>query len=133
MKKKLFYSLLALTLLFSFSCSRDSDEQSFNSIKQKLIGKWYFGDPAIYGTTGENHSFTFTNDNVVTYRSGPEASDFENGSYTVDGNKLTMVYPDNVVITYVQKVVFLGDNKVEFRPTGSPNEEAYEGDYYKGN
>jgi len=133
MKKKLFYSLLALTLLFSFSCSRDRDEQPSNSTKQKLIGKWYFGDPAIYGTTGENHSFTFSNDNVVTYRFGSQTTYFENGSYTVDGDKLTMVYPDNVVVTYVQKVVFSGDSKVEFRPTGNPNEDAYEGDYYKGN
>ena len=42
-----------------------------------------------------------------------------------------MVYSQNVTLTFVQKVVFLSDKKVQFIETGKPNEEPYDGTYYK--
>ena len=136
MKKTIFYSLLISILLLSFSCSRDEDSGTSNETKQKLIGKWYFADPAIYGYS-TNNSFTFTSDGKVTYSywAGGSGSGFdsETGTYSVEGDVLRMVYPQNVTLTFVQKVVFLTDKKVQFIETGKPNEEPYDGTYYKVN
>ena len=136
MKKAFFYTLLASLLLF-INCSKDEDDKatSPNLTKQKLIGKWYFADPAIYGYS-TNNSFTFTSDGKVTYTYWTgTASDFdsETGPYSVEGDKLTMIYPENTVLTFVQKVVFVTDTKVNFEATGNPNEEPYDGTYYKEN
>lgn len=124
--------MITLSLFTAIGCSRDNgvDESTSANLKTKLIGKWYFADPAIYGTSN-NNSFTFTTDNKVTYKFGSGASDYENGTYSVDGDKLTMTYPQNVTLTYVQKVVFLTDTKVEFVATGKAGEEPYDGTYYK--
>ena len=138
MKKSIFYTFLVSILLLSISCSKDHDnESSLNETGQKLIGKWYFTDPStnpIY-----NHSFTFSTDGKVVYRFWPGGSstdlDSENGTFTVDGDKMTMIFPGNVTLTYVQKVVFISSTKVKFIATGNPNEEPYygTGTYYKAN
>ena len=136
MKKTIFYSLLISILLLSFSCSREDDSSTSNENKQKLIGKWYFADPATYGYS-TNNSFTFTSDGKVTYSywAGGSGSGFdsETGTYSVEGDVLRMVYSQNVTLTFVQKVVFLTDKKVQFIETGKPNEEPYDGTYYKVN
>ncbi len=134
MKKTIFYSLLISILLVSFNCSRSDDSSSSNETKQKLIGKWYFADPATYGYS-TNNSFTFTSDGKVTYTywegGGSGGFDSETGTYSIEGDVLKMVYPEVVTLTFVQKVVFLSDKKVEFVATGKPNEEPYDGTYYK--
>ncbi len=141
MKKSIFYTFLVLSfLVLSFSCSKDScskdhdNESSLNETGQKLIGKWYFADPStnpIYN----NHSFTFSTDGKVVYRYWPGGSstdlDSENGIFTVDGDKMTMIFPGKVTLTYVQKVVFISSTKVKFIATGNPNEIPYYGTYYK--
>lgn len=137
MKKHVLLFLLFSIITISFSCSRNDDDlNSSNETRQKLIGKWYFSDPSVYGFS-TNNSFTFTSDGKVTYTywTGGMNSDFdsETGTYTADGDKLTMIYPETVTLKFVQKVVFHSDKKVEFVDTGNPNEEPYDGTYYKVN
>lgn len=137
MKKHVLLFLLFSIITISFSCSRNDDDlNSSNETRQKLIGKWYFSDPSVYGFS-TNNSFTFTSDGKVTYSywAGGSGSGFdsETGTYSVEGDVLRMVYPQNVTLTFVQKVVFLTDKKVQFIETGKPNEEPYDGTYYKVN
>lgn len=125
--------LILITMTLFLSCSSDESESENNSTYQKLIGKWYFGDP----TTNpiENHSFTFTSQGDVTYYYGDgtanSVDDYETGTFSVDGEVMTMIYPETVVLTFIQKVNFITDNKVEFLSTGNSGENAYEGIYYK--
>ncbi len=135
MKKTIFYTFLVAVLLLTFSCSSsDDDTSSLNETGQKLIGKWYFDDPSIYGYT-HNNSFTFTSDGKVVYRywdgSPGNNYDSETGTFTTDGDKMTMKFPATVTLTFIQKVVFVTDKKVNFVATGNPNEEPYDGDYFK--
>ena len=136
MKKTIFYSLLLAISLFIVGCSRsdDSDSGSKNETQQKLIGKWYFGDPAVYGYK-TNNSFTFTSNGKVTYTywAGGNSGEFESetGTYKLNGDILTMVYPDKVTLTFIQKVVFKSDKIVEFKETGKSGAEPYDGTYYK--
>ena len=54
---KTFYLVfLAMISLSLSNCSRDDDNNSGddNSVKQKLIGKWYFSDPSVYGYNYNN-------------------------------------------------------------------------------
>lgn len=134
MKTILKSSLIAIMLLVVFSCSKDdNDSSSLNETGQKLVGTWYFNDPSTSPTS--NNSFTFTSDGKVTYRfltiNGGNNYDSETGTFKVEGDKLTMVYPQTVSLTFVQKVVFVTDKKVQFVSTGNPNEEPYDGTYYK--
>lgn len=126
---------LILIAIFSLvACSSDDDNSSNNNeISQNLLGKWYFEDPTTNPTY--NNSFTFTADgNVVySYWDGTPGNNYdsETGTFSVEGDILTMVYPETVVLTFIQKVVFISENEVEFQDTGVAGEEAYEGTYYK--
>mgnify|MGYP001081317042 CR=1 FL=1 len=55
----------------------------------------------------------------------------EIGDWSMDGNILTMVYPENVVLTFVQEVVFTNDNIVQFIEVSGSEYEAWEGTYYR--
>lgn len=135
---KTFYLVfLAMISLSLSNCSRDDDNNSGddNSVKQKLIGKWYFSDPSVYGYN-YNNSFTFSSDDKVVYKywAGTGSGnnfDSETGSFTIKDDKLTMVFPKTVSLTYVQKVIFISDKKVEFVKTGNASEEPFDGTYYK--
>jgi hypothetical protein len=131
--KKTIYFLSITLLIITSSCSSDDDSpNSNNEIYQSLIGKWFFDDPSTNPI--DNNSFTFTSEGNVTYSywtsSGVEVVN-ETGTFSVDGEILTMVFPENVELTFIQKVVFINDNKVEFQPTGNSGEDAYEGDYFR--
>ena len=126
---------MLLTLsAFSFSCSSDNDSSNKNEIYQKLIGKWYFQDPSVYGYT-KNNSFTFSSNNHVTYSYW--LGDFENtfdsetGSFNVNGDVLKMTFPDGVELVFVQKVEFINNNTVQFLQVEGSNEKPYKGTYYK--
>lgn len=137
MKKTVLLIAIVISTLFS-GCSKDDDGQANNTNKvyKNLIGKWYFGDPEEYGYS-MNNSFTFTSKGNVTYSywTGGQGNDFdsETGTFSVDGDILTMIYPEKVEIIFVQKVVFVNEGKMEFLPTGNADEEAYDGEYFKAN
>ncbi len=131
--KYLFLVLMTLTL-FSSCSSDDSSSNGNNEVYQKLLGKWYFSDPSVYGYE-TNNSFIFSSNGNVTYSywTGGASNDFdsETGTFSVEGDILTMVYPETVTLTFIQKVEFISDTKVKFIETGNPNEEPYDGTYYK--
>ncbi|MCB4807546.1 hypothetical protein LG651_04735 [Tamlana sp. 62-3] len=127
--KKIYLVLIAILSLVSCSTEDNTIE---NETHAKLIGKWYFDDPNIYPEG--NNSFTFSTNGVVTYTNwNPyvDAFEDEDGTYSFDGDIMTMTFPDGVSLTFVQKVVFINNNIVEFQETGVSGELAYEGDYFR--
>lgn len=128
--KRIIYILLLLQVCLISSCSSDDDSSGSNEVSQKLMGKWYFSDPEgndFYDT----HYFLFTSNSKVTYSYGPDEFDSETGNFEVEGDILTMVFPETVTLTYVQKVVFVDDNTVQFVQVEDSNEEPYDGTYYR--
>ncbi|MEZ4801146.1 MAG: hypothetical protein R2797_00120 [Gelidibacter sp.] len=132
--KKRIYFLLFILLGLSFGCSSDDSSSNLNETGQRLLGKWYFGNPAIIGLA-TNNSFTFTSNGEVTYSywTGGADNDFynESGTFNVDGDIMTMTFPEGVELTFVQQVVFENDFKVYFEPVDGSELDAYEGDYFK--
>lgn len=134
MKRILLFCIMLMSSALLFNCSNDDDSSIENTSTQKLIGKWYFEDPKVVGYT-TNNSFTFSKDKTVVYSywSGGKANEFdsEKGTYELKGYVLTMIFPKGVSLTYVQKVTYINDKKIEFTSTGNSNEQAYVGTYYK--
>lgn len=127
-----------LTLIAIFSlvaCTSDDDNSSDNETFDSLIGQWFFEDPATNPTI--NNSFTFNSDGSVIYSywDGTPGNNYdsETGSFSVDADILTMTFPENVTLTYVQRVNFINANIVEFLSTGVSGEEPYDGDYFRAN
>ncbi|KJD33977.1 hypothetical protein PK35_04370 [Tamlana nanhaiensis] len=130
MKTILKFSLTALLLILVASCSTSDD--STNEIETQLLGKWLFENPN--NNPSVNNSFTFNPNGNVTYSYWTGSGnnyDTETGTFSFNGDIMTMDFPENVNLTYIQKVVFLGDNVVGFQPTGISGENAYEGDYFR--
>ncbi|HIP33662.1 MAG TPA: hypothetical protein EYG89_02785 [Bacteroidia bacterium] len=130
--KKTIYFLSITLLIITSSCSSDDDSSNNNETYQNLIGRWYFDNPN--NNPIDNNSFTFTSEGNVTYSywtsSGVEVVN-EIGTFSVDDEIMTMIFSEGVTLTYVQKVIFINDNVVEFQPTGVSGENAYEGDYFR--
>lgn len=132
MKSILKFSLLVLSIALVSSCSSDDSDNNQNEIQTQLLGKWLFENPNNNPTV--NNSFAFTTSGSVTYSYWTGSGnnyDNETGTYSFNGDVMTMDFPENVNLTYVQKVVFLGENVVEFQSTGVSGENAYEGDYFR--
>ncbi|NDI98343.1 hypothetical protein GWA97_04575 [Flavobacterium sp. LaA7.5] len=131
MRKALYFFSILLTLVVFTNCSNDDDSSNNNNeTYQKLIGKWYHDTP----DPEYNSALTFKNNGQViyTYWTGNgNTYDNETGSFSVEGDVMTMVFPETVTLTFVQKVVFVNDDKADFQPTGNPNEEAYEGFWFR--
>ncbi|GAA4237590.1 hypothetical protein GCM10022291_24750 [Postechiella marina] len=132
MKTILKLSLTVLLLTLTTSCSSDDNDINTNELQSQLLGKWLFENPN--NNPSVNNSFTFTSSGNVTYSywtgSGTNY-DSETGTFTFNGDIMTMVFPEGVTLTYVQKVLFTNDNVVEFQSTGVSGEDAYEGDYFR--
>lgn len=129
--KNTFLTLIAILSLVA--CSSDDDSQEQNEIQIQLLGKWLFENPNNNPTT--NNSFTFTSNGEVTYSywDGGQGNNYdsETGTFSLNGDIMTMTFPENVSLTFVQKVVFINENVVEFQETGVAGENAYEGDYFR--
>ncbi len=123
--------MLFLLVSLTFSCSSDSDSNSeLNQNAEKLLGTW--------GTLDSQDTFykkfTFRNDlkaEYYTYPGGSQPELEEVGTWSMDGDILTMSFPETIELTFVQKVVFTNDTQVKFNSTGVSGEEAYSGTYYK--
>lgn len=130
MKKVL---LVLIAILALTSCSSDDDKNNSSEIETKLIGKWFFENPNNNPTV--NNSFTFTSDGKVIYSYWDGGSgnnyDSETGTFSFNEDVMTMTFPEGVSLTFVQKVVFINENVVEFEETGMSNENAYDGVYYR--
>src|SRR5690606_26489857 len=97
MKKTILFLTLIISSLAIMSCDSD-DNSSLNEIEQKLLGKWYFEEQP---TDIPNNSFTFNSNKSVryTYWTGGSNNDFdyEDGSWSMSGDILTMKFPDDDV------------------------------------
>lgn len=126
---------LALITVFVFTaCSTDDNESSSSEVESQILGKWLFDNPN--SNLSWNNSFTFTSDGSVTYSFwdgvyGSNNYDSETGTFSFDGDIMTMIFPEGVSLTFVQKVVYINDNVVEFQSTGVSGENAYDGDYFR--
>ena len=133
MKKTIYFFTVLLSLALFTNCSSDYDSPNQNNeTYQKLIGKWYFEDPST--NPAMNNSFTFVSNGQVTYTYETlegNGYDSETGTFSVNNDVLTMVFPETVTLIFVQKVVFIDDNTVQFVQAEGSNEEPYEGTYYK--
>ncbi len=127
--KNIFLVLIAISVLTG--CS--SDDDNLSEIETQLLGKWLFENPNNNPTI--NNSFTFTSNGSVTYSywDGGQGNNYdsETGTFSFNGDVMTMIFSENVTLTFVQKVVFINGNVVEFQPTGVSGENAYEGDYFR--
>lgn len=128
MKKTILFFTVMVMSIANFSCNND-DSTNLNENAQKLIGTW--------GTLGWDDEFykkfTFRNDSKVeyyTYHSNENELE-EIGTWSMDGDILTMVYPETITSTFVQKVIFISDSKVQFIQAEGSNEEPWEGTYYR--
>jgi len=134
MKTFLKLSLTLVLFVFATSCSsEDSNSSDLNEIETQLLGTWYFENPST--NPSNNNSFTFASQGKVTYsywdgKSGDNYYD-ETGTFSFNGDVMTMIFPEGVSLVFVQKVVFINDNVVEFEEKGVSNENAYDGVYYK--
>ncbi|MCL6218582.1 hypothetical protein [Zunongwangia pacifica] len=127
--KKNFLALIAF--LSIVACSSD-DDSVLSEIQSQLIGKWYFENPST--NPEHNNSFTFTSNGTVTYTNwNPNSESYisEDGSYSFDGDIMTMTFPEGVTLTFIQKVVFISENIVEFQETDISGSTAYVGDYFR--
>lgn len=132
MKRTLYLFIVLMSLTIFTNCSDDdkTTNNTNNEVYQKLIGKWYHDSPE----PEYNSALTFkSNGSVIyTYWTGNSNNyDTETGTFNVDGEIMTMVFPQTVTLTFVQKVVFINNNQADFQPTGNANEEAYEGMWYR--
>jgi hypothetical protein len=113
-----FTFIFLITLLLNSCSSDDSNNDNLSELETQLLGKWYFGNPQIVGLE-TNNSFTFNSDGQVIYSYWSGGADFdfltETGTYSFSGDIMTMVYPEGVTLTFVQKVVFINNNVVEFQ------------------
>lgn len=131
MKKSILLFVLLISSFISFSCSGDDDSNSLNETAQKLIGTWgdYGLDEVFY------KKFTFRNDSKVEYYTYPNPNGEpileEVGNWSMDGDILTMEFPETVLLIYVQKVVFSDDNTVQFIEVPESEHDAWEGTYYR--
>ena len=125
--------LLVLISIFALTaCS--SDDENLSEIESQLLGKWFFENPN--NNLNTNNFFTFASNGSVTYTYiSLEGNIYlsETGTYSFNGDIMTMIFPDSVSITFVQRVVFISDNLVEFVPTGVTGENPYDGDYFRDN
>ncbi len=126
---------LALIAIFLFTaCSTEDNDNSLNDEQSQILGKWFFDNPN--NNPSWNNSFTFNSNGNVTYSfwdgvDGSNNYDSETGTFSFEGDIMTMVFPEGVSLTFVQKVVYINDNVVEFQSTGVTGEEAYDGDYFR--
>ncbi len=132
---KSFFNLSILLLsIVILGCSSSDDGNDTNQIDSQLLGQWYFGNPLLVGLE-TNNSFTFNANGEVIYSYWSGGADFdfltETGTYSFEGDIMTMIFPEDVTLTFVQKVVFINDDVVEFQSTGVAGENAYEGDYFR--
>ncbi len=129
--KNTFLALIAI-LLFT-ACSSDDNVNNSSDVESQILGKWLFDNPNT--NPSFNNSFTFTSDGNVTYSywDGGQGNNYdsETGTFSFNGDIMTMIFPEGVSLTFVQKVVYINNNVVEFQSTGVSGENAYEGDYFR--
>lgn len=120
MKKNLTLILVFTTILTFFnSCSSDGDNNnndSSNSSNSEIIGTW--GPKWNDGSGIAVHpKFTFLSNGKVkyyTYPSGKKPELEEIGTFTMNGNIITMNFPETVEIKFKNTVTFISETQFNF-------------------
>ena len=117
MKKILsFVFVLTTVITFLTSCSSDDDSNG-NSSNSEIIGTW--------GTKWNNGSgiavhpkFTFLSNGRVkyyVYPSGNQPELEEIGTWNMNGDIITMNFPETVEIKFKNKVIFINETQFDFQ------------------
>lgn len=126
--------LCAFTLLTG--CSTDDDSSSSQDINQKIIGNWAPEPLNAFSSDSLNYykRFTYRNDGKVEYyiySVDNEPYLAEVGNWVLDGDILTMNFPETVNLIFVQKVKFINDNLLNFSEVTDSDEDGYFGNYVR--
>ena len=136
MKKILsFVFVLTTVITFLTSCSSDDDSNG-NSSNSEIIGTW--------GTKWNNGSgiavhpkFTFlTNGRVkfYVYQSGNQPELEEIGTWNMNGDIITMNFPETVEIKFKNKVIFINETQFDFQEIQESGYDSWNAEsYFKTN
>ena len=126
--------LILIAILSFVSCSSDDDNgNNLSEVEAQIFGRWLFENPNNNPTINNSFAFTSEGNVIYSYWDGNAGNNYlsETGTFSFSGDIMTMIFPEGVSLTFVQKVVYINDNVVEFQPTGVSTENAYEGDYFR--
>ena len=108
--------ILALVIVTFTSCSSDDDSGSNNNeIVSKLIGTWGVINPNDNLELVELSFYDNGSVKYYTYFNYPNPELEEIGNWSVNGSILTMDFTETVLLRYVQNVIFIGDNELQFQ------------------
>ena len=136
MKKILsFVFVLTTVITFLTSCSSD-DDSSGNSSNSEIIGTW--------GTKWNNGSgiavhpkFTFLSNGRVkyyVYPSGNQPELEEIGTWNMNGDIITMNFPETVEIKFKNKVIFINETQFDFQEIQESGYDSWNAEsYFKTN
>jgi hypothetical protein len=129
--RKILGLIVVFTTLMTVCNSCSSDDGGSNSNSQ-IVGTW--------GTKWNNGSgiavhpkFTFlSNGNVkyYTHQSGNEPELQEIGTWNMSGDILTMEFPETVLITFKNKVIFTNETEIEFEEVIQSGFETWSAETY---
>ena len=136
MKKILsFVFVLTTVITFLTSCSSDDDSQG-NSSNSEIIGTW--------GTKWNNGSgiavhpkFTFLSNGRVkyyVYPSGNQPELEEIGTWNMNGDIITMNFPETVEIKFKNKFIFINETQFDFQEIQESGYDSWNAEsYFKTN
>lgn len=136
MKKNLsFVFVLTTVITFLTSCSSDDDSNG-NSSNSEIIGTW--------GTKWNNGSgiavhpkFTFLSNGRVkyyVYPSGNQPELEEIGTWNMNGDIITMNFPETVEIKFKNKVIFINETQFDFQEIQESGYDSWNAEsYFKTN
>lgn len=114
MKKIILFFVLMMTSFIFFNCSSDDDitNSTSNPIEQKLIGKWYIDGSN--STDVEPNSYTFKGNKTVSYKYyvSSEGWRVEDGTWILEGNKLTMKFIEDGVELIMIHTIEINDSGI---------------------
>lgn len=114
--KKIFTLIFAFTTLVTFLTSCSNDDDGGNNSNSEIIGTW--GTEWNNGTGVAVHpKFTFLSNGRVkyyTYPSGSQPELEEIGTWNMNGDILTMNFPETVEIKFKNKVTFISETQFDF-------------------
>ena len=120
--KKIFTLFFAFTTLVTFLTSCSNDDEVGNSSNSEIIGTW--GTEWNNGTGNAIHpKFTFMSNGKVKYYIYPNLTYpelAEIGTWSMNNNIITMIFPETVEFKYKNKVIFINETQFNFEEIQEP-------------